>query len=121
MFNRAYAHKHFKSMENIHEQQAEVLNGDLRGFHQFRIQQERANIEALLDKICEEACPAGMAEVVQEMSWCLSVLAEETEINVNSLLTPLWRLSNLHHLLLMLSASKRNIRSHEKEMALLKK
>ncbi len=128
MFNRAYAPKQFKLMKNIHDRQPQVhemqgsgvndgnQRGDLSGLCQLRIQWEKANIEALVDKICDEACPAGMAELVQEMSWCLNVLAEETEVNVSSLYTPLWRLSNLNHLLVMLSISRRNVKLYEGEM-----
>lgn len=96
-----------------------MTGGDPIGFYMHNIRREEERIRELVDRIVSEACPAGMAKLLEQMINCVQVLDEETDLIVSELLDDVWRLANLNHLLVQLHSSKRNILAYEKEIALL--
>src|SRR5690606_34610612 len=96
-----------------------MTGGDPHGFYTHNILREEEKIRELVEQLVNEACPSGMAKMLEQMISCVQVLDEETDVVVTELLDDVWRLANLNHLLVQLHTSKRNIRAYEKEIALL--
>ncbi len=117
-------------MENLHNKQPRaaliaMIGGDPgerppAGFYTHNIQREEDRIRELVDRIVDEACPVGMAKLLEQMINCVQVLDAETDLIVSELMDDVWRLANLNVLLVQLHTSKKNILEYRKELAVLR-
>ncbi len=93
-----------------------ITAGDPVSFYTHNIRREQEKIRDLVEQLVSEACPVGMAKMLEQMISCVQVLDEETDVMVSELMDDVWRLAHLNHLLVQLHSSKKRMDVYEQEL-----